>query len=232
MTRYIITFTPRIGSTWLERLLDSHPEIACNGEAFGKRQGTDMTWLGSENFLENIVFRHTTEHSTGCKVSGDQVLIPNNWRKTGWNHMWDLVVADPEIKIIHLNRRNPILQYVSMMIRKQGGPTKLTSEDRRVNRTVEVDVEEFLEITKRNRKEHERFKRELSNHPSIGITYEDMCNDTEHELRRVTEFLGVEYHPMESKLLKINNHPMRKTIRHYDNLRRKLRGTKWAQYLE
>src|SRR5688572_27202010 len=125
MTRAIILTTQRSGSTLLVSSLQSHPEILCRGELLiaGLRMPPPALLKNHRH-----LFKLTRLVTTGAWLStrtmrrfyaiqGPRAHV----FKAMYNHLrppWTLnyLLRDPDIRVIHLQRRNLLKQYISLQL--------------------------------------------------------------------------------------------------------------------
>jgi Sulfotransferase family len=76
---FFIGGAPRSGTTWLQQLLDSHPEVSCRGEGFFQQhlaEPLDELIAARRGAIEakNRVFRHTGGYALPADEDGDTLL--------------------------------------------------------------------------------------------------------------------------------------------------------------
>ena len=129
--KFIILSTQRTGSAFLEQCINSHEDIVCHGEILLGYGGhyTDLPpkWLKSHRRLRTLwqaiasgafLYPKKTMEMTWNTKS------PQEWR--GFRLMYNQINRNPrvmhylnnhtEIKVIHLQRRNLLKQYISLYL--------------------------------------------------------------------------------------------------------------------
>lgn len=111
-TKFLITGVGRCGTTWLAELLNSHPDIYCQGEIFNfeniffREMGlpSNTAWLKDpDDSLELFYERFNTTRASGFKI------LPNQ----AGAGFYARTLERPEIKKIVMCRRNLLRLHVS-----------------------------------------------------------------------------------------------------------------------
>lgn len=137
-------------------------------------------------------------------------------------------------KIIHLIRRNKLLQYFSALEMKEGfqkhlGEAAHPVKPAQIKSLLRVKVDVTAKQTQKALDKRFAVTAKASSYLSFGdvttVYYEDLLEDTTNEINRLFRFLGVDPQPVQSTFLKIHSEPR---IRDYfledDNLREKYRS--------
>lgn len=115
-SRFIIMSLPRCGSTTLMHVLNCHPEIRCIREPFNPDQWRD-TYLGRVRGIPSL---DATLADIWRKYNG----IKHVWEMSGWPFGVDVSVnlrllAQPEVRVVLLTRRNHLQRIISHEIAAQ-----------------------------------------------------------------------------------------------------------------
>ena len=156
--KFIITCAPRTGSTMLRMMLNSHPGIACYGEVItlkgepnlGKKFQDSIGKTSEElaeirgnnpvNFLYNYIWNQDY-YQADCKAIG--LKIKYRQLQEQFKDVFQAILDDREIRIIHLTRKNLLKRYVSNRLSGSGKTSTviLNSEESKLQPKITVDVE-------------------------------------------------------------------------------------------
>jgi len=205
---------PRSGTTLLEQVLDSHPQIVSAEETNHFQdhvgmplerpwpQGTPLVRMLDATSKETLVARRNeyfraTELCLGSPL-GDRLLIDKNPSLTLWPSQLARVFPEMKFLIALRDPRDVVLScFMQPMIPVQHvGATWLRLD-------TAVDEYAFVMGTWR------AFAPKLPN-PHLEVRYEDMVQDLESVARPVLEFLGV---PWDDRVLGFDEHARRKLVR-------------------
>ena len=242
--RLVILATPQTGSSHCVDLLDSHPQITCLGELFTPK-GTVMSELGMRNrkviveagkspldFLERVTTK--LEKHAKCKpVFGFKLMLHHDPR------VMDHILEDPSWKVIVLERRDLLAQWMSMALAKKsarwestgGGKGKGaekesddeedddsdyiddTSDDESGPvRKVTFDAWKFEQFCFRQQARYVSLFHRLGQRPHFRLFTEEM--DASHP--KLLEFLGVEPMALPAAPTREHSASMRDRIENYD----------------
>ncbi len=241
-TRFVILGMGRTGSNLLATSLRSHPDVLCYGELFNNAQmGKRVDW-GVDGHRSTQALAQLREEDTAQFI--DRYLFgkkPLNVAAVGFKlfyyhategstaEIWNRIESD-NIKVIHLRRKNLLETHLSMskalsdrnwstLSRKKGGPE---------SSTVELSYDELDASFTQIREWEAEFARRFPE--SFDLSYEDLVADYGGHMRKVSEFLGLEWFPMATPLRKQSSRPVWEKIANYDELARQFAGTHWAGF--
>lgn len=245
--RFVVVGKGRSGSNFLFGLLNSHSQIFTFGEIFrrpnsigwdrpGYReylQSRYMISLMQDNpvfFLEKEVFRKFPRNITavGFKIFYHQAK--GDSRESVWNFLKD----KKDIKVIHLKRKNILKRLLSMKkayVTGQWAKRNKDSESHdniRISLTYDECLKEFTNI-RHNQIKYDDF---FADHQKIDLLYEDLAHDYENEIRRVQNFLGVEYEILCPSTYKQSSQSLSQEISNYFELKEKFQDTPWESFFE
>jgi hypothetical protein len=222
-TRFMILGIGRSGSTHLERLLNSHPDIRCYGELFtpGHRLFEDSGTKDHHEYLDSLAAE------AGTPVMGFKHMWPGLY---AWAQTLDLF-HDPAMKIIRLRRLNLLALHVSTLFVTASGVGHSTQGEYTVDQ-VHVDIDAcFADL--HNCYFVDRILDELSRHnPLAHISYEHLVDNEQEVMRGLQAFLGVEPLTLESPMKRMRNRSLRDSIENWDEVATALRGTVWESFLD
>ncbi|MFN4098568.1 MAG: sulfotransferase family protein [Pararhodobacter sp.] len=196
MESFLILGQPRSGTTYLQTLLNAHPDVHCRGELFDPWQIDDD---GQKTpGLEAVIARDADpEGFLDRRLAGEGLAGPLPVRigaKVLFQHHPALLAryipARPGLRLIHVRRENKLAQFASM---QQVAKTKRWTQTGAAGAAPQIDVAPFWAASECNRLENEDFLMAawlagLPN-PVFCVTYRGLfAPDFEG---RVLAFLGV-----------------------------------------
>jgi len=209
--KFIISCAARTGSTLLERLLRSHPDILCHGEIMqpgevGPMRGPLRDMRKETDAVEDPLFRYLSEKpaiflydivfdahgslAVGFKFKTDEAF---DARFPHINRVSDIIGGDPDIKVIRLRRRDLLAQYISHeVVMRQTRQTYIeTGQERPVAKPFAADpaavARYCLDVTFREQRASKMFR----NHRQLHVDYEELTDSASDVQARLCEFLGV-----------------------------------------
>jgi LPS sulfotransferase NodH len=224
--RFVILTSGRAGSELLISLLDSHPEIACDGEILQLRRVAPWALIESRAALAGL----GRARAYGFKLLRSHLLVQGR--------------ADPAEQLLELHRRGFALitlerrdmlqQAISHLISPRVGYHHRRGEEppferQRVDPMAVIAMLVALE-------DLNTFAREaLAGVERLSLVYEDDLIDPERQRRavaRICERLAIEPRPVSSELVKVTPSRTRELLSNYEELERALAGTRFAHHLE
>lgn len=238
--RFIILGRSRVGSNLLRSLLNAHSQIEAYGEIFRNREAMDwdhLNVLQSEKmrqmvlrdpaaFLDEKVFRKYPGETAAVGFK----IFYYHAREGSWEPVWPYLLAQKELRVIHIKRRNILKTHLSRKraeitdswVNTTGAPEKPVS--------VTLDYEECLADFERTRAWEEAADAQFANHLLLQLAYEDLAHDYEGEMRRVFDFLDVAYEAVRPSIHKQSRQTLAEAITNYDELKQQFAGTPWAEF--
>ncbi|MEM7203446.1 MAG: Stf0 family sulfotransferase [Planctomycetota bacterium] len=239
---FLILGSERTGSNLLVGLIDSHPDAIVGEELFNKSclENGNIPFPGLGKDEELIALRQQDQGrfldrlyervaERGCAVLGYKIFYRQFDR---WTTALQHLAGKPDLKVIHLRRRNLLRQLVSYQQAVITGQWKRRpGVERAPPPPVELDlaqcVRTFLQIEDWARRYDEAF----ADHAKMTIWYEDMAVDPDGTAKACHEFLGLE--PMPSGPLrykKSGQSSVRDSIVNYDAVREGF--ARWLGFFE
>ncbi|PZD71791.1 hypothetical protein C1752_04453 [Acaryochloris thomasi RCC1774] len=246
-TKFIILCRSRVGSNLLLNLLQSHKNTRLFYELFSTAHSDKTHWdfvnhniddvmqvkkKDPTGFIDDFVFRpmpHSV-HAVGFKIfyyhasSGKEKCI--------WEHLKNM----DGMRIIHLKRNNILKSLLSRTVAQRTGSwvkQSLHKTDSSQSKSVEFDYNQLLysfESTKRMEQEYERF---FKKNPLMNITYEDLLMEPLSELKRILDFLSLDFQTLKISTKKqSSDKSLSNAIVNYSELKQKFSGTPWKIFFE
>jgi Tfp pilus assembly protein PilO len=94
------------------------------------------------------------------------------------------------------------------------------------------DFDKLREDFERQERKIDEFTRRFAAHPSVVVSYEDLCSDYAATLERVQRFLGLEAVELRPGTNRRATPRLRAAIANYDDLKTRFAGTRWAWYFD
>jgi LPS sulfotransferase NodH len=230
VTRFVILFVERSGSTYLATLLDAHPQILAKREEFahlrqrGKNGADQLDWA-RQFYTPPLVSQHK---AVGFKTKMVDIIDPDGFAR---------LLHDLHCRIIVLQRRNIVKAAVSTINAKRlheaSGNWNLLNDSDRLP-AFPVDLDEFDRLLRERQawdREIEEFTQRL-HLPSLQLMYEDLLVSESAFMQRVFDFIGVRYEPVTGKTLKNTRDDLRDAIVNFDELRNHYLGTRYEQMFD
>ncbi|MDO6459301.1 hypothetical protein Q4485_01175 [Granulosicoccaceae sp. 1_MG-2023] len=222
---FFVLSRSRSGSNLLVDFLNSHHGIYCESERFAKLGDTP-----AQARLDEVYGREPFY----IRAKGFKIFYyhPLDRKDTS---LWQLLINNHAIAVIHLKRRNLLRSLVSRQIaeRQQIWATSTGGEPiLAVDKRVTLDVRKTIQDLSRTRHWEKLAERQFRQHEILTLYYEDLVKHTDNSWRQVTRFLGVPYKHPQTTLRKQNPESLRELIRNYDEIQLAFRGTEWEAMLE
>ena len=230
VTRFVVLFVERAGSTYLMSTLASHPEIHALREQFAvlRQQGTDaagqLQWA-RELWTPPLIGEHA---AIGFKTKLVDVLDPAGFAA---------LLREKQVRIIQLERRNAVKGVISTInarrLHEASGNWNLLQEADRMP-PFAVDFDEFqrlLAVREEWDRELEAFVSGLQL-PTLPLYYEELLEDENAFLRKVVDFLEAPERPVQGKTLKHTTDDLRQAITNFDELRARYAGARYESMFD
>ena len=269
--RFLVLSGPRTGSTLLTSSLNSHPDVVCfsevfnftsdyipfNVEGYDNYNLRDLKWRGEDpyGFLEERVF---SGHPKSVRAAGLKILYGQFF---GFAGLQEAIVADSDIRIVRLKRRNILRTLVSQKRAEQTGlywqnakprplvprlvraarhPLRAADSVRaRLRRPkpsldvkVHISSQELFKYIIKIQRLSDRYDDLFRAHPLITLYYEDLADRPQAVFRRVQLFLDLNPRELEIALERQNPQPPSELIANYSELRDAFRDSEHAAMFE
>jgi hypothetical protein len=180
-------------------------------------------------FIDECVFRRWPRR---CGAVGFK-LFYYHARQLPHSRVWDYLAANPDIRILHIKRRNILKQYYSLQLAHKTNvwvSSKAPADEQPPPLRLEVDEcrRHFAWVRGLEEESAEFFRA----HETKDIYYEDLSADTEREMQGVQDFLGLRHERLSVKMARQRRTPLSQAIVNYAELKRTFEGTPWAEFFE
>ena len=228
--KFLVFAEQRSGSRFLTELLDDHPQVRCSNEELNHPgSAINIKHLSLDDYLAELdkayqrVFqnsKHGSPREEQIKAVGFKVMYNQGVVHYGSDLMEKL--DEMNIKVIHLERRNKLLQYISEMSNEKDKQIKAEGKDSDkhiAHPTTPEEAERIRdEITVNGRPSkvlhfmQKKFEgdKEVSDlvsehlHDYARVIYEQLSDKTEEEMATLFDFLGVDKRNVHSRMEKIH----------------------------
>ncbi|MBU1912577.1 MAG: sulfotransferase [Candidatus Omnitrophica bacterium] len=240
--KFIILASPRTGSSYLVSLLGSHTQTICYGEIIISLKSFSSYYPGYDSerftafrdkypikFMEKLIFRKYPSNiaAVGFKIFYQQA------RQGRLKKVWPYLKNLPDLKIIHLKRKNLLKSYLSYRL------TKITNvwqihDASQVTKDIKIQLgyNDCLDYFLRMQKWIDQCNILFKDSRVLEVFYEDLDKDCSKETNRIQKFLNLETETLRSSLKKLNIHPLTETISNYWELKEKFKNTYWVNFFE
>lgn len=249
--KFIILSDYRSGSNLLMNLLKSHPNALCYSELFyGKKifwasaiygkseldkKAVELRKINPFGFLDKYCYRN---YETSLKAVGFKLMYFDIFKNKNIN-LTELLKYYPDIKIIHLKRKNHLERYVSDMMVKSTGEAvavnekdwkKISSSVNKIHISPKICEDDLIWRKEMDKKLEDIFH-ETTNQRII-IYYEDLNIDRHFECNRILSFLKIDKLKLETTQIKQNKKKLSDRIENYSELKDYFNNTEWSIYFK
>jgi LPS sulfotransferase NodH len=243
-TKFVIVGIARTGSTMLISQLNNHSQALVFGEIFRSPDsiGWDVAPFRSYQnrklltlyrsdpiaFLDKHVFRRwpSSHKAVGFKLFYYHARTP--WQRP----VWDYLVDRPDIRILHIKRRNVLGQYVSLKLAHKtdiwSSARPVTQDPQRIRLDIAACQNHFAWV----RRLEEECEALFKSHKVTNVYYEDIARDSKDEIESVQKFLGLRCEILSAQTVRQQTRPLSQVISNYTELRDAFIGTEWENFFE
>jgi hypothetical protein len=222
----------RVGSTFLQNAINSHPNIMGIDEVFvnmakkpGMKKSGFTPYLRSDantpkNYIENIIYKKYPDKHTIFKLMYNQIEYHGGLMQ---------YIIKNNIPMIHLMRKNLVKQILS------GLNAATTKHDPIVVRPVRL-----LELVMDAHKFNILWKDRLANQIKLTLFYEDIIGETVGDKTymapnaniAVCDFFGIPQVQLHSPTKKKNKEDIRVYLPNYDEIKKVFKGSKFEWMIQ
>lgn len=196
--RFVILFQGRSGSTMLKGHLMAHQAVHAFGEIF---DAFPRTWPNQHGWLKkfycDLQWTDRSHKVIGFTTKLSSIADPSKFKE---------FVEANNVRVIHLDRSNPVKLAVSVIrakrLRELSGESNIKSDGERLG-PIRISVDEFRRGL--NRK---KLYAELSDYvetlgvPKVHVYYEEFLEDEKQALEKIWDFLEVDNADTKTETLK------------------------------
>ena len=241
-TRFIIIGRARTGSNLLRGSLMSHSRIIVFGDIFRLRNAIHwgipfypqtvsmLKFMQNEpiKFLETKVFG---KFPSRISAVGFKALYPHLGER--WKPVETYLGNQRAFKIIHIKRKNILKSHLSLVrVEQRKGRWKNISGPEEDPPPICLDYDDCLEAFTDTRTWEKEYDNLFKSHTKIDILYEDLTYNYKGEMKRIQDFLGVDYEVVKPLTHKQSGQPLSRAILNYFELKERFKGTGWEEFFE
>jgi len=163
---------------------------------------------------------------------GFKTIYPHT-RNESWKPVRTYLGNQKAFRIIHIKRKNILKTHLSRKrVAQRKGRWKDISGVEEDNVPISLDYEDCLRAFMDTRKWEREYDIFFGNHHKIDVLYENLSGDYENEMKRIQEFLGVDYEVVKPLTHKQSSQPLSRAISNYFELKERFKGTPWEEFFE
>ena len=249
---FILIAQPRSGSSMLAHTLRQHPNIRMYGELFQDEWEARSEGSGTpgelyrdgenaETFLRKAIFRK--RYWRQLFSVGFKLLYQQARQDAPAREVWNYVLKEPSLRIIHLKRSNKFESYVSFREAEMSDiwiqPVAaenafVQSKKRNDEDTSSSTVTHLTEITpitidgakcevylNHITAIENWMSKQLASERVLELNYDqDICQDFAHTLKRILSFLDTPQMEIQPQLKKLTTVPVNLRVQNYQELKR------------
>ena len=207
--KFIIISYSRTGSNFLISLLNSHPDIKCDGELLKK-----VSPKPDYSKLLNNIF-NDPNNTRGFKLFH---YHPHNVKNK--RLLFKTIQADKSIKIIFLERTNLLRRKYSLLKANQTNVWKVKhpSEQSHDKTKIRIDINDLIAMIDSVTNYENLYKQMYQEHEHITIQYEELDNNNRETCRKIFHFLDVHDHNANGTTIKQNPGVLKDLIENYNEI--------------
>ncbi len=231
--KFLVFAEGRGGTSLLVNLLNSHPDIYCDGEIFHRRN-YKITFPQLYLDSRSRITRLNRKPVYGFKVKLTQLVFdqefPESFIKGLYDDGW---------KIIYLRRNNFLKASLSTVLARERGLYHITTQDSEKEsnklRKIKIDCEELYNMTK-GREQFAKIEMDwLKGTDYFVVSYEDdLLDSNKHQqtLDKIFRFLEISRAKVSTHLRRTSSGDLSQDIANYDEVKRYFRTTEFTHFLD
>ena len=231
--RFIVLTSGRSGSNLLVSLMNAHRGIRQHGEIFGEYQlgsrsvRRRINHAGAARYLDQRLERMAFELATGVKVLYGNMEARYGCKRgiRGTEELPQRIVADSRLLVVHLVRMDKFATVVSAELADKTRQWLHGSYgDQRIRLSVDWVQCRFEWLAAWE----DWVRRAIPASRVLRTTYEELVGNTDSEIGRVFDFLGVPRAEVASPVKRQRRRPKSEVVENFGELRAAFRGTPYA----
>jgi len=220
--KFIILSRSRTGSNLLRSYLNGHPNIIANHEIFQRPSKKNY-----QKILKNQFRKYPKPiKAVGFKIFYNHPLGEEN------HELWSELMNMKNLFIIHLKRQNILRTLLSLKLALETDKwIKYSTEQHFAKKkTVSFETKELEKGFIQTRNWEKQGEEMFSDHPLLTVWYQELVNEPNETLNKVTAFLGLEPCETRTYLQKQNPEKSSDLIMNFEELKNDFLGTPWELF--
>lgn len=239
--KFIILSEVRTGGTVLADTLSAHPDLRVLGELLNL--GPDDYWPSFRRSLvaEVMPERRDVLPTDDCSMLLNLVferyngfVLHREYQLSEGNPTWGMLANAPDLRVIHLERRNLFRQYLSHQLALSSGVWHIATQDAEPldRQAIWIDPTACYRTLHRWREVMAARRELFHERPGLTIEYEAIQANFPRVIADCLAFLGVVVRPLPIRYRKLPEQPLEKLVANLADVRAGLAGTEFAPMLE
>jgi LPS sulfotransferase NodH len=253
MVKFILLGQGRSGSSLITEALAEHPDVRVAGEVFhADEKGRRLAFEGLNGdgpcgaseaqyyrdgadaweFLERVVFRAPSPG--GVRAAGFKMFYLHARRNPAEKRAWSYLIANDDVRVIHLIRENMLESYISLRVAFLTGEwerLKGTNTQRKEQPLLRLEPKECEVYFNQELVWRKWAGKSFSSHPFLEIKYEgDVCARFVEVMDEIHDFISVPRRRARQLLEKQAQRPPREAVTNYDELKEYFRYTLYEDF--
>lgn len=229
--KFVIFSQGRTGSNLLESLVNSHPQILCEGEILSHNH---VRVLYPKWYIRGNSLSHASKLVYGFRLQPEQL----KFHKLPIEDFFSFLL-DEDWKIIYLRRENYLRQILSAKIaihrKKWHYYSSFKNQESKPPQKIEIDVPQLLEEIEAKQEAFYKEKELLQQKSYLEIVYEhDLLNSEKHQetANKVFDYLNLPFVEVETKLQRTPVQNLAEIIHNFQKMEKALKNTKHYHLLD
>ncbi len=222
-TSFIVISRSRSGSNLLISLLNSHPSIFVRGEEFHNLERRNP------KHILDFFFKRTPKDivASGFKVFYYHPLDGDS------DILWSSILKYPNIKFIHLKRKNLIGSIISRHEALNTDVWSSTSSSSVQSSKISIDPKDIEVELAETENYYVQFDNHLLDKAHMEVYYEDFTSDMDKHMKDICAFLGLsDVFQFKTNLKKQSKRGLDERLENIDEIRSYFKGSKWDKQLK
>ncbi|WP_205566098.1 sulfotransferase family protein [Pectobacterium brasiliense] len=222
--KFAIVSTPRAGT---------HPNIEMHGEAFNRFGQHLLPYSVKDTAIETILHRHLFKPYFEYVEAVGFVLFRDLDTTWGDAPIWPALQAIPDLKLILLERRSRLQQFVSLKKSLRDRIWYVGKQDSRPisHEKMAVSADELTAFIDSNLENQAAFYQAFQHHDILTLDYEEVMSAPDIVASTVLSFLGISDFRLCAGTGKKETRTIDSIVSNVDDLRTTLTGTQYESYL-
>jgi hypothetical protein len=146
--------------------------------------------------------------------------------------VWDDLIADRSLAVIHLRRHNLLDSLVSLKTAFLTRQWWALKEGSASTVQVQLNPDECRSYFEKLDAFADRIDAAFRDHQRLDLSYEELAQNRDQTLQRVFQFLNVPYQPVLTRMKKQRIVPVSESVVNYRQLKQSFEGTNWYAFFE